>query len=56
MNELRLKAILSRFKNLVEELETEIKSDPGHYKMSDEDYEQLKIFYQHEQDDDGYPD
>ena len=56
MNELRMKALLQRFKALVEVLETEIKSDPG----SDVNYDQILHdqirIYEEYDDDDGDPD
>ena len=56
MNELRMKALLARFKALVEELETEIKSDPGSYVKYDQMlHDQIKM-YEEWDDDDGYPD
>ena len=56
MNELRMKALLARFKALVEELETEIKSDPDSYVKYDEMlYDQIKMYEEYD-DDDGYPD
>ena len=56
MNELRMKALLQRFKALVEELETEIKSDPGSYVKYDQLlHDQIKMYEEYD-DDDGYPD
>ena len=56
MNELRVTALLQQLKNLLEDIESEIRNHPEHYKMSDSDYEQVKYYYEHESDDDGYPD
>ena len=44
--------ILNQLKDLVEELECEIKADPSKYKVT---YEDVKL-YEEWDDDDGYPD
>jgi len=44
--------ILNQLKDLVDELECEIKADPSKYKVS---YEDVKL-YEEWDDDDGYPD
>ena len=49
MNELRMKALLARFKALVEELETEIKSDPDSYVKYDQMlHEQIKMYEEYD--------
>ena len=52
MNKLRLIALTERLKNIVSELENEIKSDPSSYVMSEDDYNEVVIYYQNENDDD----
>ena len=52
MNKLRLIALTEKLKNIVSELEDEIKSDPSSYVMSEDDYNEVVIYYQNENDDD----
>jgi len=52
MNKLRLIALTEKLKNIVLELEDEIKSDPGSYLMSNEHYNDVVWYYQNENDDD----
>ena len=52
MNKLRLIALTERLKSIVSELEDEIKSDPSSYVMSEDDYNEVVIYYQNENDDD----
>ena len=52
MNKLRLISLTEKLKNLVYELEDEIKSDPSSYVMSEDDYNEVVIYYQNENDDD----
>ena len=52
MNKLRLIALTEKLKKIVSELEDEIKSDPSSYVMSEDDYNEVVIYYQNENDDD----
>lgn len=52
MNKLRLIALLDNLKNVVSDIEDEIKSNPDSYVMSDDNYDEVVRYYQNENDDD----
>ena len=56
MNEKHATFLIKQIRNYLNELESEIRNHPEHYKMSDKDYEQIKKYYDKINDDDGYPD
>lgn len=56
MNEKHVTFLIKQIRNYLNELESEIRNHPESYTLPDEVYEQVKYYYNNEQDDDGYPD
>ena len=56
MNESQVTYLIKKIRDYLDQLESEIRNHPENYKMSDSDYDQVKYYYEHESDDDGYPD
>ena len=56
MNEKHVIFLIKQARYFLDQVESEIRNHPEHYQMSDSDYEQVKYYYEHLDDDDGYPD
>ena len=56
MNEKHVTFLIKQIRYYLDELEGEIRNHPEHYVMTDKDYEQVKYFYSHVHDDDGWTD